>query len=113
MIQTFINSRARYYASTNVEYEVKSEEILNDYLLCNLNDHTCSCSRAWQLTGYPCGHALAVMLGRGENPQLYAKQSYTLGVYRNTYAGHIFHTKHSDDFTNPTEFEFTSYYQRR
>jgi len=67
-LQTLVNTRARkyrYMQATESLYEVKSKETLHDYIV-NLEDRTCSC-REWQSNGYPCGHALAVILGHQED----------------------------------------------
>src|SRR5437667_10804807 len=42
------------------------------------------------MSGIPCGHALAVSLELGTNPQMYAKSFYTLAAYRQTYVNTIF-----------------------
>jgi zinc finger SWIM domain-containing protein 3 len=60
---------------------------------------TCSC-RTWQTTGLPCSHALAVIITRAENPQMYAKSFFQLQSFHNTYAGII---PHPHD--NPTRDE--------
>ena len=103
IIQTLINTRAckyRYIASMETSYEVKSKETLTEYLV-NLELHTCSC-KLWQSNEYPCGHALAIIIGRREDPQLYVKQFYMLEAYRGTYSAPIFHPMQSQN--DPPEF---------
>ena len=87
--------------ATESLYEVKSKEILHDYIV-NLEDRTCSC-REWQSNGYPCGHALAVTLGHQEDVQLYAKTFYTLDPYRSCYIHAIIHPN-NDNFVQPLQF---------
>ena len=103
-LQTMVNTRARryrYIQAHELLYEIKSKETLREYLV-NLENHTCSC-REWQSNGYPCVHALAVILGRQENVQLYAKSFYTLDAFRNCYANAIIHP-HKDDFSQPLQW---------
>src|SRR5579859_8035878 len=42
------------------------------------------------MLGIPCGHALAVSLERGDDPQTYAKGFYQLDAYLGTYSNPIF-----------------------
>jgi len=97
-IQTLTLDRARRYRfirASEDKYEVKSRETLQEYIV-DLNAHTCRC-REWKARGYPCGHALAVILGRKEDPQIYAEACFTLAAYANTYKGVITHPC-DDDF---------------
>ena len=87
--------------ATESLYEVKSKETLHDYIV-NLEDRTRSC-REWQSNGYPCGHALAVILGRHKDVQLYTKTFYTLDAYRSCYANAIIHPN-NDNFAQPLQF---------
>lgn len=105
-IQALINNRARryrFFQSTDVLYEVISNEILGESIV-NLARRTCSC-REWQATGYPCGHALAIILSRHENPQSYVKEFFTLEAYQNTYAAAIIHPRNNDNFDQPLQFD--------
>ena len=54
-----------------------------------LDASTCECAE-WQMSGIPCGHALAVSLELGTDPQMYAKSFYTLAAYCKTYVNAIF-----------------------
>ena len=81
--------RYRYLQSTDTTYEVQSAETLREYLV-NLETRSCSC-RLWQSYGYPCGHALSIILSLKENPQAYAEKFYTLEFYRKVYQHAIIH----------------------
>ena len=72
-----------------------------DYII-NLKDRIYS-YREWQSNGYPCGHALAVILGHQEDVQLYAKTFYTLDPYRSCYIHAIIHPD-NDNFVQPLQF---------
>src|SRR5579859_6750216 len=114
-IQKLINERARryhYIVSTEELFEVKSKETLSEYIV-NLTAQTCSCRR-WQFTvcmpftfanlkGYPCGHALAIILGQRKEIKDYVIPCFTLESFRNTYAGAIIHP-HNIDFAMPLQF---------
>jgi SWIM zinc finger len=76
-IQEAINTQARryrYYQSTETKFEVLSKETLKEYRV-DLAEHSCSC-RDWKANGYPCGHALAVILGLKHDPQTYTESFY-------------------------------------
>ena len=98
-IQKLANDRARRYRfHTNildVSYEVQSTETLKEYRV-NLASRTCSC-RAWQSTGYPCSHALAIIITRKENPQQYAESFYSLNSFRQTYATPTMHPHNNEN----------------
>src|SRR5262249_18478305 len=82
-IQTLITtrgSRYRYLQSTDTIYEVQAGEQTSHEYLVNLDTHTCSC-RLWQSHGYPCSHALAIILSLKQDPQLYTQSFYTLEFY--------------------------------
>jgi len=103
-IQVLQNDRSRRYRCipcTAVWYEVSSSETLKDYIV-KLDSQTCSC-RAWQSKGYPCSHALAIVLLRKEDPALYAKEFFTMDAFRKTYAAPIIHP-HNDDFNRPLRY---------
>ena len=107
-MQRLINERGRryrYIQSTDALYEVVSKETYKEYIV-QLNKQTCSC-RAWQSTGWPCDHALAIIINRGENSQTYAKSFYTLQTYRSTYANAIIHPR-IDEFDKPLQFQLPS-----
>lgn len=91
-MQTLMNERARryrYFASTEHIHEVISSETRKEYIV-NLENWTCSCLD-WQLKGFPCAHALSVLLGRKLNIDCFVQPFYTLAAYRGTYAGVILH----------------------
>ena len=97
-VQKLLNERGRRYRfhqNTPVLYEIQSNETLHEYHV-NLAQHTCSCN-AWQSTGYPCGHALAIILHRRENPQIYAATFYTLAAFCGTYENSIIHPLSNED----------------
>jgi MULE transposase domain/SWIM zinc finger/MuDR family transposase len=81
--------RYRYLQSTDTTYEVQSGETLREYLV-DLGTQSCSC-RVWQSRGYPCSHAVAIILSLKENPQLHAQSFYTLEFYRKVYQNAIIH----------------------
>ena len=56
----------------------------------DLDTRSCSC-RLWQSCGYPCSHALAIILSLKEDPQVYAEKFYTLESYRKVYQNAIIH----------------------
>src|SRR5438552_11903083 len=69
-------------------FEVISNKTLRNYQV-DLEQHSCTCS-LWQSTGYPCGHALAVLLYQKKDPQLYVKPFFTIEAYKTTYENAIF-----------------------
>jgi len=77
-----------------VLFEITSHETGRQYLV-NLGLRTCSC-RAWQSTGYPCGHALSVILTRQLLVQDYAESFFTLDAFRKTYNNAIIPPSVSD-----------------
>jgi hypothetical protein len=63
-------------------------------------------SLTWQYLiskGYPCGHALAVLLGQQKPIKEYVKSYFTVEYYGNSYAGAILHPC-TIDFAAPLEF---------
>jgi len=52
--------------------------------IVNLAQQTCTCS-IWQLSGYPCGHAISILLDQKEDPQRYVKPSFTIAAYKKIY----------------------------
>ena len=91
-IQALINdrsSRYRFLSSNNICFEVKSGITMTDYLV-NIMKKTCSC-HAWQTTGIPCEHALAILIALRLDPQAYTQPFFTLEFYRKTYENAIFH----------------------
>ena len=70
-----------------VLFEITSNETGRKYLV-NLDLRTCSC-RAWQSTGYPCSHALSVILTRQLSVHDYTESFFTLDAFRKTYVNAI------------------------
>ena len=76
--------------------------MLREYRI-NIVLHTCSC-REWQAYGFPCDHALAIIIKKQENnSQFYAESFYSLNVFRNTYANSIMHP-HNNEPVGVLEF---------
>src|SRR5437762_10412345 len=73
-------------------YKIQSTETLHEYII-ELDNQTCSCN-VWQSHGIPCGHTLAVILTRREDPQIYIKPFFTLQAYRNIYAHAMIHPQY-------------------
>jgi MULE transposase domain/SWIM zinc finger len=92
--------QCRYLASSDTLYKVLSMRTNNQYLV-DLEKGTCSC-REWQALGYPCHHAIAVMMGRQDDPELYVRPFFTLPAFRATYSGHIVSPR-IGDFTAPLD----------
>ena len=67
----------------SVLYEVKSMETRRNYIV-DLAQHSCTCS-IWQSSGYPCGHAISIILDQKQNPQHYVESIFTIAAYKNTY----------------------------
>ena len=86
--------RYNLMSATDIVFEIFSKENLKEYIV-NLDLGTCTCNE-WQATGILCGHALAVLIWREENPQTYAKEFPSLEFYHNTYAMSIFHPLRGD-----------------
>ena len=86
-LQIVANNRARQYrfevSIPSVLFEVKSFETQRNYII-NLAQQTCTCS-IWQLSGYPCGHAISVLLQLKEDPQRYVKPFFTIAAYKKIY----------------------------
>jgi SWIM zinc finger len=100
-LNTVAATRARWYRylqSTDTLYEVQSGETLEEYLV-NLETRSCSC-RLWQSRGYPCGHALAIILSLKHDPQIYAEKFYTLEYYQHVYQQAIIHPL-THDYSQP------------
>ena len=95
--------RYRSIPSMNNIYAIKSSATESDYIV-NLQNHTCNC-RLWQLQGFPCLHAINVILAKREDPQSYAKRFFSIDAYRLTYSGAIFIPAAGNDLVNPPEFD--------
>ena len=96
-----MNSRYRFYQNTPDIFEIQSQETLREYRV-NIALHTCSCQE-WQAYGFPCDHALAIIIKKQENPQFYAESFYSLNAFRNTYANSIMHP-HNNEPVGVLEF---------
>lgn len=83
------SSRYRFLESNDSCFKVKSGVTMTDYLV-NLVTRSCSCY-TWQVTGIPCGHALAILMKLQRNPQTYTQSFFTLQFYHSTYKNAIFH----------------------
>ena len=92
------NERAHRYCSvpsiSGVLYEVKSIETHHNYIV-DPAQQSCTCL-IWQLSGYPCGHAILIILNLNEDPQRYVKSFFTIAAHKKTYEQPIF----SLDLTN-------------
>ena len=102
-------ARARRYRSipsTDCIYAVKSLITAADYVI-NLEEETCSC-RAWQSQGYPCAHAINVILTKRQDPQKFTKPFFLVNAYRQIYSGSIFPPAASIDLGKTPDFEETA-----
>ena len=103
IIQDAKNLQARRYRFKHrigMQYEVKSNKTLQDYLV-DIAEWTCSC-RQWQAMGIPCSHAIGIIVnGLREDPQTYAKTFYTLDTFKKTYAQPIMHLNGNIDYSRP------------
>jgi hypothetical protein len=90
----------RYLASSEMLYEVLSMRTNSKYVV-DFEKRTCSC-RAWQGLGFPCHHAIAVMIGRNWDPEHYVHRFFTLAAFRATYSGTIAPPE-TGDFTKPLD----------
>jgi hypothetical protein len=85
--QIITNNRVhRYRSQTSIQgvlFEVKSLETERNYIV-NLAEQTFTCL-IWQSSGYPCGHAISILLQEKEDPQRYVKQFFTIAGYKKTY----------------------------
>ena len=82
-------NQARWWqasAATNGLYSVKHG---SEGFVVNIIAQTCTC-RAWELSGIPCAHALAVMREENMNPIQFIDDCYSSECLRKTYA----HTLH-------------------
>ena len=102
-IQDAKNHQARRYRfkyCIGMQYEVKSNQTLCDYLV-NIEQQTCSC-RQWQAMGIPCGHSIRIIVnGLKEDPHTYTKMFYILEAFNNTYARVIMHPHSNIDYSQP------------
>ena len=90
-IKHTLTTRAKRYRvleSTGSVYEVFSTETVSIFII-RLDNNTCTCFE-WQSSGILCGHALAVAIERGDDPQTYAMAFYRFDAFRGTYENPIF-----------------------
>ena len=91
-LQIVTNNRARRYRSVpsipGILFEVKSTETLRNYIV-NLGEKTCICT-IWQSTGFPCGHAISIILDQKQDPQCYVASFFTIDSYKKTYEQILF-----------------------
>lgn len=81
------NTRGRRYRAVPSEsgalYEITSFETQRNYIV-DLENRTCACS-VWKSSGYPCGHAINVLLKLKLDRQEYVQDFFKLDAYKNTY----------------------------
>jgi hypothetical protein len=91
-LEIVTNNRARRYRSVasipSVLFEVKSMETQRNYIV-NLTERTCTCT-IWQSSGFPCGHAVSIMLDQKQDPQSYVASFFTIESYKKTYVQTLF-----------------------
>src|SRR5438876_12394870 len=71
--------QCRYMASSEMLYKVLSTHINTQYVV-DFEKWTCSCC-TWQGLGYPCHHAIAVMIGRHWDPEQYVHRFFTVAAF--------------------------------
>ena len=103
----YINNKSwryQFWPTNEAQYEVRSKngQTLHEYKLW-LDEHACTCNQ-WQGNGYPCAHALAIILFRKKDPQAYAEKFLTLDAFRQTYSNDIYHPQ-SDEPMVPLPVE--------
>ena len=67
-----------------------------DYVV-ELKMRTCTCRR-WQLTGIPCGHAIACLWHERIKPKSMVSSCYSLATYMQAYGGHVFPLRDKDEW---------------
>jgi len=86
-LQSVTNNRARTCRSMpsipSVLYEVKSMETHCNYVI-DLAKRSCTCT-IWQSSGYPCGHAISILLSQKLDPQGYVESIFTIAAHKKTY----------------------------
>src|SRR5438552_17887254 len=100
-LQQLLNDRAcryRIMESTPTLYEVQSIQSRKEHPI-DLNKQTCRC-HYWQIKGYPCAHALAVLLYLKSDAHDYVKLFYTIDAYHKTYKNAIIPPLNAD-FSEP------------
>src|SRR5579859_3421361 len=91
-LEIVTNNHARRYRSVTsipgVLFEVKSMETQRNYIV-NLTERTCTCT-IWQSSGFPCGHAVSIILDQKQDPQSYVASFFTIESYKKTYEQTLF-----------------------
>ena len=86
-LQSVTNNRARRCGSVpsilGILHEVKSMESRRNFVV-DLAQHSCTCSVS-QSSGYPCCHAISIILDQKQDPQRYVESIFTIAAYKNTY----------------------------
>ena len=86
-LETLIEHCARRYRSVTsipgILFEVKSTETQRNYIV-NLAEKTCTCT-TWQSSGFPCGHAVSIILNQKADPQRYVASFFTIESYKKIY----------------------------
>src|SRR5205814_536431 len=85
-------------------YKVKLLKIFKEYVV-SLEKETCS-YHVYQFQGFPCSHAINIILSKQEILQKYVKPLFTVTTYTHTY-NTIFPSAASKDLDTPCEFEDT------
>jgi MULE transposase domain/MuDR family transposase/SWIM zinc finger len=91
-MQHVMNTYSRRYRARRCDeyiYEIIPESTSSGrtYII-DVQRRMCDCTR-WQRLGYPCAHAIAVILLRNGDPQEYVAKFYTLASWRSSYSGVI------------------------
>nr|GME20395.1 uncharacterized protein LOC109172155 [Ipomoea batatas] len=68
----------------------------------DLSKRECSCRR-WDLTGIPCSHAIAAIRKKGDLPELYVHQCYSVEQYLRAYGPAILPIR-AEELWHKTEF---------
>ncbi|KAK9082913.1 hypothetical protein Scep_029384 [Stephania cephalantha] len=68
----------------------------------NMMDLCCDCGK-WRLTGIPCEHAVAAIMGNDGDPVDYINECYYISTYMNVYSHYINPTEREELWPKPTE----------
>ena len=91
-MQHIMNTYSRRYRARRCDeyiYEIIPESTSSGrtYII-DIQRRMCDCTR-WQRLGYPCAHAIAVILLRHGDPQKYVAEFYSLASWWSSYSGVI------------------------
>ncbi|KAJ6806477.1 uncharacterized protein M6B38_174700 [Iris pallida] len=75
-----------YRGSDGIKWEV--ENCFNSTWIVDVEARTCSCVQ-WQLSGFPCMHAIVILHSLRVNWPDFCHECYTVRAYRRSYAGAI------------------------